>query len=61
MYEQQLNNYQGLVDLLSTIVPQAFGSDPLVEETAYRRARFVIHLSLYFIFLSFLFPCFLSF
>lgn len=55
MYEQQLNNYQGLVDLLSTIVPQAFGSDPLVEETAYRRARSVSTTHPLYFFLSFSF------
>lgn len=39
LYEEQLRNYQSLVELLSTIVPQAFGSEPLVDELAYRRAR----------------------
>lgn len=40
LYEQQLRNYQSLVELLGTIVPQAFGSEPMVDELAYRRARY---------------------
>lgn len=45
VYEEQMRNYQSLVELLSMIVPQAFGAEPMVDELAYRRARYVLDFS----------------
>jgi hypothetical protein len=39
LYQEQIKNYEYLLDLHSTIIPQAFGGDILVGKDRFYEAR----------------------